>query len=227
MAIYLHLCVAIIFALQLFIFFSLALFLIDGQVVQDLSLHELLAEDASLLLYVALEDVGRFAWLASLLGGRLPGGESRLVNRGDQLEHSPAEQLVVSVFELVVDQLLWIRVHQHGVDKVAQTWQLSLFEGSRWTSDLLREVGRCSQHRVHVLRSSVSVHARGNQQLPAVDRSSSFQLAACLQLGEDSVVGFPDLKRLAFFFLPIGPLRLTFLHRVDERLAKGSLAEQI
>ena len=162
--------------------------------IQNLSLHELLAEDASLFLYVALKDVGRFALMASVFGSRFSGSECGLVHRGNQLEHTPAKQLIVFVFELVINQLLWICIHKNRVDVVAQAGQLSLFQTIRSTSNFKGKVSRCPQHLVQVFSSSVSIHSRSDQQLLLADKLFNLALATCLKSAEYSRICLRDFK---------------------------------
>ena len=56
------------------------------------------------------------------------GRERGQINLADQLQHAPAEDLIVIVLAGIVDELLRVHVHQHRVDIVAQAGHLGFFE---------------------------------------------------------------------------------------------------
>ena len=207
-----------------------------GQMINNLSFHELLAEDAGLLLDIAFKDLeARPVWLALFLflwrGNccRLLGSEGRQINLRDLLEHTPAEDLTVTILVFVFDQLGWIDVHQHWVNIVTEAGQLSFLEYIAPYGTLFGgEVSLRLQHLVHVLGASVRIQANCSQQRSIIEQLflSGLILSTSLEFVHSFLVHFRlDLERLTSFVLPVGPLRLMLLNYVDERFAKGALPE--
>ena len=157
------------------------------------------------------------------------GSEGRQINLRDLLEHTPAEDLTVTILVFVFDQLGWIDVHQYWVNIVTEAGQLSLFEYIAPYGTLFGgEVSLRLQHLVHVLGASVRIQANCSQHRSIIEQFflSNLILSTSLEFVHSFLVHLRlDLERLTSFILPVGPLRLMLLNYVDERFAKGALPE--
>ena len=154
------------------------------------------------------------------------GRERGQINLADQLQHAPAEDLIVIVLAGVVDELLRVHVHQHRVDVVAQAGHLGLLELvglADW------EVDRRTKHLMHVFGATVRISVYRPHQRPVVEELSLLRLTLSprLELLADTLVLLAHFKRETALFLPAGPLRLVFLDNVDERLPEGALSQHV
>ena len=75
--------------------------------VKYLPFHVLLAQYPGLLLNITLEHISRTLLVVLL---RILPGKSRQIDLGDLFEHTPAEQLLVTMLELIIDFLCGIDI---------------------------------------------------------------------------------------------------------------------
>ena len=147
------------------------------------------------------------------------GRERGQIDLTDELEHAPAEDLIVVVLASIVNKLLRVHIHQHRVDIVAQARHLSLLELIGLTN---REIHGSTKHFMHILGAAVGVRVRRPHQRSVVQELTLLSLALTprLELLADPLILLPHFERETAFLFPGGPLWLIFVHNVDQRLSK-------
>jgi len=83
----------------------------------------------------------------------------------------------MSMLHIVVDQLSWIDVHQHLVDVVTEAFHSGFLRWNGRSTQVCREVSRCSEHSMQVLCASVNVHSLSLEHWLAIEELLLLSLA--------------------------------------------------